>query len=44
MTVAFYARPYYRFTEIKPISGERNFIEWIKSPIFSATVSAIEAM
>ena len=44
MNTVFHAWPYGRFIEIRATSGERNFIEWIKAPIFLEAVLAIETM
>ena len=45
MTTIIHAWPYGRFIEIyKATSGERNFIEQIKPPIFFETDLAIETM
>ena len=45
MTIIIHAWPYGRFIKIyKATSGERNFIEQIKPPIFFETVLAIEIM
>ena len=44
MATVFHAWPYGRFIEIRAISGERNFIERIKAPMFLEAVLAIEKM
>ena len=44
MTTVFYAWSYSRFIKIQITSGERNFIEQIKAPIFLEALLAIEIM
>ena len=44
MTTGLYIRLYGRFIEMQSNSGERNFIEQIKAPIFLEAVLAMEIM
>ena len=44
MATVFYASPYSTLIKIRATSGERNFIEQIKPPIFLETVLAIKIM
>ena len=44
VTAVFHTWAYGRFIEIQRTSGERNFIERIKAPMFVEAVLAIEIM
>ena len=45
MTAVFHAWPFGRFIEIQSnLSRKKNFIEWIKAPIFLEAVLVVEMM